>query len=211
MLIRHNVIKMLRCSSVPTNLESGRVGSLSLLPKSSFINVFEGMYLALFDRKQACQMAQHGLQSKYVIVPFSIADSEGLEAFNPSSLADIYKFDKIANEVIRKNAGHKLVFCAGANPRAQTKAAFLLGCHLIMTHDLSLAECIESFSDLKDLFEQYAPSYLNLLSIGSCWQALLCAKQMGWIDFMDSDLVDHDDHDDLASIINMEEYLHYSR
>jgi hypothetical protein len=196
-----------RCSSVPAHLSAGG------FTKASFVNVYKGFYLALYDKKQATQMAQHELQSKFIMVPFTvtskIVDSEGIETFSPSSLADIYKFDKLANEVTRKNADHKLVFCGSANHRVQIKAAFLLGCHLIMTHHLTYIECVEKFSDLQELFNMYAPSHLNHVSIANCWQALQCAKQLGWIDFRE--FVADEIEDDSTSMIHMEEYLHYAR
>ncbi len=200
-----------RCASVPVGLVS-KFTPISGLRNSSFICVYKGLYLALYDRKQATQIAQHEFHKKFVMVPFVItsqAAADAVDYFVPSSLADIYNFDKLANEIIRKNADHKFVFCASANPRVQSKVVFLLGCHLIMSYGLGWEDCEAHFADLQDVLDQYAPVYDNHPSLRHCWHAIQCAQRMGWIDFRDL-VVDADEDDDI-SCIHMEEYLHYAR
>ncbi len=80
-----------------------------------------------------------------------------------------------------------------------------------MTHNIPATECVDKFKDLKDLFEECVPIQDDHLSLENCWQALSCAKQMGWIDFGDWDLVEDNERLEMPSLIHMEEYLHYAR
>ena len=103
--LEHIEMSFSRCASVPVGLS--RFTPISGLRKSSFVCVYRGLYLALYDRKQATQIAQHEFHTKFVMVPFVItsqAAADAVDHFVPSSLADIYNFDKLANEIILEPA-----------------------------------------------------------------------------------------------------------
>jgi hypothetical protein len=188
----------------------------ALCPGNSFIRVHKRLYLALFEPDQASVMAQHELKQNFVIVPYSA--EEGDAAANPTSLIAIYNYDCTARAVARQNPGLKLVFCAGSEPSPQARAAFLLGCHLIMSQGLSFDRTYIAFQRFHDAFDAVplaAPDAAGMsrggggaLGVPSCWAALACAKGLGWIDF---GRVFARDAEVPPSFINIEDYVHFAR
>ncbi len=188
----------------------------ALCPGNSFIRVHKRLYLALFEPDQASVMAQHELKQNFIIVPYSA--EEGDAAANPTSLIAIYNYDCTARAVARQSPGIKLVFCAGAEPAPQARAAFLLGCHLIMSHGLSFDRTYLAFQRFHDAFDAVplaAPDAAGMsrggggaLGVPSCWAALACAKGLGWIDF---GRVFARGADVPPSFISIEDYVHFAR
>jgi hypothetical protein len=169
---------------------------------SSFVQLHEHLFLALYEETQATKMAQHTLKTKYLVVPcVHIVEIDGYDIFAPSPLQEIYKFDELANQTARRNADLRLVFCAGLNPALQARVIFLLGCHMIISLGMD-PETVQSIFQKVDCIRN---NECNGILEG--WWSLQCAKNMGWIDFHDSFQLD--DSDDEA--IRMDEYLHYSR
>ena len=181
----------------------------------SFLFVHNRLYLALFDGEQAEIVSKNILTLNYFVVPLSISTvsntcSKSFEAhtpFDPPSLRDIFEFDQIASSLERKYPRTKLVFQTGSDRDVQIKMAFLIGCHMIMSHGLELDETIQCFRGMHSLFESKTPNSSEIVSVLSCWHAFYCAKCLNWMG-LDRFLADttQDDH-----CIHIEEYLHYAR
>jgi hypothetical protein len=178
--------------------------------KSSFFHIHKELYLALYDEEQAERMAHHSLQLKFVIVPIlstvdpqeSCSGNNKTVLFLPASLIEVYKFDEMTNQVARRNADHKLVFSAGRNVHFQTRAAFLVGCHMVMSHGFDAEKTFQVFKSFEEFFDW------SQIGILDCWRALYRAKSAGWIDFQERFDFGSDDG---TMTINMEEFIHYSR
>lgn len=160
-----------------------------VLPGRSFIHVHNRLYLALYDAKQAEIMAQHELKQNFLVVPIASLKAcpihgikEDSESFNPSSLIEIFKFDEMACTLERKNPQMKLVFCTGAGQSSQIRVAFLIGCHMIMSHGIGFEETHLAFKHFHVLFERFSPADGGV-SVQSCWRALSRAKCLNWVDF----------------------------
>jgi hypothetical protein len=200
----------------PANLIQNYSSALKKLnhcpQKLSLIHAFKSIFLVLQEEEKADQLAQHVFCTKYVIVPFmssdsssEITDSSVLEGFEPSSLTEIYNFDKVANQVARQHLDHKLVFSTSSKARARSRVVFLLGCHLILSHGMTYFDVCKSFSDIQWVFSQLPPaSDENQPSVQSCWSCIACTTRLGWLDFQG--LVHRDEGG-----IDMEEYMHYSK
>jgi hypothetical protein len=189
----------------------------ALCPGNSFIRVHKRLYLALFEEEQASVMAQQELKQNFLIVPRTPESAEA--ASNPTSLITIHRYDQIARTAARQNPGRKLVFCAGAEPTLQAKAAFLLGCHLIMGQELSADRTYLAFQRFHDAFDTVslaAPDSTGLsrgvgtgaLSVPNCWTALATAKALGWIDF---GRVFARGAEVPPSFLSIEDYVYYAR
>ena len=158
-------------------------------------------------------MAEHELNHNFMVLPLSTSTREQAKAagesigFMPSSLAQIYKFDQMVREISRKNAGAKLVFCAGIERLAQMKTAFLIGTHLIMTHCVDPDGISSAFHPMNELLDTESPSETTNLSIRTCWSSLASAKVMNWLDFWEI----FDTCSDENASISLDEYTHYAR
>ncbi len=155
-------------------------------------------------------MARHSLKLKYVIVPIiqTVGNSQEMcgndttDEFLPASLIELYRFDEMANQIARRNADHKLVFSGGRNLQLQMRAAFLIGCHMIMSHGLDSENVFQIFKSFEEFFGSTQVGILD------CWRALHLAKTAEWVDFQERFDCDYCDE---TKTINMEEFIHYSR
>eukprot|EP00291_Cryptomonas_curvata_P020066 CAMPEP_0172165784 /NCGR_PEP_ID=MMETSP1050-20130122/8609_1 /TAXON_ID=233186 /ORGANISM="Cryptomonas curvata, Strain CCAP979/52" /LENGTH=284 /DNA_ID=CAMNT_0012836303 /DNA_START=22 /DNA_END=873 /DNA_ORIENTATION=+ len=167
---------------------------------SSFVQIHEHLYLALYEETQATKMAQHTLKTKYLVVPcVNLVEIDVYENFVPSPLQEIYKFDELANQASRRNADLRLVFCAGLNPVVQARVIFLLGCHMV----ISLGMDPDMVYTIFQKAEYIRNKECNGLLEG--WWSLQCAKNLGWINFQDPFQLDEGGDE----MIRMDEYLHY--
>ena len=101
------------------------------------------------------------------------------------------------------HTSQKLVFCDGKDLQSQVQLAFLLGCHLIMTHGLGFEEAYLAFRPLSTLFERTST---DEISVEKSMRAFCCAKCLNWIDFgqqIDISSIDHP--------LCMDELDHYAR
>jgi hypothetical protein len=176
------------------------------LPRTSFVNIHSRLYLALYTEEQTERIAQHELICHFLIVPLLPSPSSmQIEEQNiiSSSLEEIYKFDQMCHAVMRQNENTKIVFCTGCDQGHQFKITFLLGCHMIMSHGLSSERVLTQFRSLKEMFDADGEDG----SMQSSWRAISWAKEMGWIDFRET----FERGLDKMNVIQMDEYLHYSR
>jgi hypothetical protein len=192
---------------------------------TSFACVHKRLYIALLDEKQARTVSRNILNTNYIVVPLSISKVDNLngvdqdtsadldthcsppvyQAFLPPCLGDIFKFHEVLTTLDRKYPRKKLVFQTGADHAVQARMVFLLGCHMIMSHNFCFEKTCTAFKDLRALFEE--PTVANAVSIKSCWRAICCAKRMQWIDFERG--VNADPNEDRC--IHIDEYMHYAR
>ena len=178
--------------------------------KSSFFRVHQKIYLALYDAKQTENMALHAISGKHVVVPITSkcgpepnASSEEV-GFSPSSLAEIYKFNEIVNEVARRNPDSKVIFAAGTNTQHHIRVVFLIGCHLMISLGIDAERTFKVFKKFDEFFVCGAERSLGMID---CWRSFHRAALMGWVDFKERfDLEFPDEY-----TIDMEEFIHYSR
>ena len=161
----------------------------------SFFRVYDNLYMAFFHGDQAKVLARHELKSNFLVVPILMEDqyrlceggssSSNMEhnAFSPSSLTEIFKFDEMACALERNNTKTRLVFCTGGSHASQARLAFLVGCHMMMSHGTTLDDTIQYFRNLHGLFHQFASTNGGNVSVQSCWRALSSARSLHWIDF----------------------------
>jgi hypothetical protein len=170
-------------------------------PEQKFVHVFNGMSLAFSEVVWAEAMAHHMLLGKHITIPLHC--SSQTTSFEPSSLTEIFRFDEHVRAAQRHNPGFKIIVCTQRSLAVQSKAIFLMGCHLIMSQEFSAKEAIDNLGGLP---ESRLPTEDNELSLSCCWTALYRAKALNWIDF--GDIFDIGVED--TSRIFIEEYIHYA-
>jgi hypothetical protein len=182
-------------------------------PGRSFLQLFDHFFLSLHDPVQTRKIAKHEFVSNnsFVVVQCLVQqDKEGgskadPSEFSPCSLEEIHEFAVKTWKLERTSKGKNIVFCTDPEPDHVSKSVFLIGCFLIMFHDLDHDQTFEKFSSVHDLMQEQKQSHLSILS---CWRAVHRSKELGWIDFRE--VFDHEEEEEPDSI-QMEEYLHYSR
>ena len=179
--------------------------------KSSFFQVYEQIHVALYDEQQAERMSLHAITGKFIMVPRnksckensnSLSDRNG---FYPSSLVDIYKFNEMSNQIARRNPDSKLIFLAGSSIEARSTVIFLIGCHMMMSLGMDVANVYQIFKKFDEFFADKAGSKLHILDR---WKAVERAANVGWIDFEERFNCENE-YDD--GTIDMEEFIHYAR
>jgi hypothetical protein len=173
----------------------------------SFFHIYDRFYLALHDRDQAEKLAQHEFIVSYVIVPLHVLDqSSCADCFYPHSLTEIYEFDGIIRKVEIASERQNIVFCSDSRPVSVARSVFLIGCHIMMHHNLKPDEIYKAFEPLHHMLDTFIkePHW----SLQSCWRALDSAKRHRWVDFQQSFKAESGIADDEPLI---EEYLHYAR
>jgi hypothetical protein len=174
---------------------------------SVFIQVVNGIYLALYDAQDAERMAQHKLFGKRTIIPLLGRNLSSTDpGFTPNCLAEIFRFDEMMRAVQRQNPTHSIVLCTGADIKVQTKAVFLAGCHMIMTQGFSYAHTLTALANTTNSLASEITDAEGL-TVPCCWMAVSRAKALGWIDFGDV----FDTGCDNPSRIFIEEYIHYAK
>ena len=186
------------------------VPSMSTAGEISFFRVHQQIYLALHDAKQAGNTAHHAIAGKHVVVPITSRCGQEhkttykVAGFSPSSLADIYKFNEIVNQVARRYPDSKLIFAAGTNAQDHIRVVFLIGCHLMVSLGIDAERTFKVFRRFDDFFVCSNEYNLGMMD---CWRSFHRAALMGWIDFKERfDLEFPDQY-----TIDMEEFIHYSR
>ena len=189
---------------------------------SSFMQIHRHIYLALYDQAEAKKIAMDELIQNYLIIPlhqsrdwettssYEIKETDDANAiFVPSTLAQIYKFDQMIRDVSRKHPGVKLVFCTGIKRLVQLKIAFLLGCHLLMTHCVYLEGVFIAFDPMSDVLDgSCSGTDLQGDDMVQCgWRSLAQARQMEWLNFWE--VFDRGDNSECSIMI--EEFVHYAR
>jgi hypothetical protein len=171
---------------------------------SSFCQIHERLFLALFNRRQAALMSQHILKVKFLVVPAEtemFADDIDLESFTTRSLAEVLAFNDRVNRLVRKNMDLKLVFEGTTSRLVQRGIAFLLGCHMAISHGLTADQVSARFDEHLSLRENLHPDLVK------AWSAIAHASTVGWL------VPPLSFHHEIGNklTINLDEYLHYAR
>jgi hypothetical protein len=178
------------------------------------VRLHNELYIALCGMEMANVLVEKGLKSAMVIQfsPSMLAQGNAarddefvckVKNFEPSGLSEIFRFNAMVANLSKLHPGLKLVFCAEQDVQSQVQLAFLIGCHMIMTHGLGFEEAYLAFRPLYKLFERTSS---DEMSVEKSMRAFCCAKCLNWIDYgqhIDSSIPDHP--------ICMDESDHYSR
>ena len=122
----------------------------------------------------------------------------------PNSLANIFRFSQCLVDARHDHPSKTLVVWPGCKPEIITRAALLLGGHLIVYLGMPVSEVEDFFSPISSGFMPMRPwdNAKEVVTVLDCWRALHRARQYSWIDFT-SNAVDFD------RSIDMQEHIHY--
>ncbi len=93
----------------------------------------------------------------------------------------------------------RIVFQAGTDSSTQATIAFLMGCHMMLSHGLGFEETYLAFRRLHSIMEPQSCTGPQI-SVKSCLRAFCRAKCSEWITFIDK-----------PGSMHIDEYLHYAR
>ena len=173
------------------------------------LHIHNNLYVSLTDVEQERRRSQP-VDQKIVLIPFNSVhcceenSCEVGKAFQPSYLSAIYNFDAKIRNISAKCDGCKLVFSTSELAVCRVKLAFLLGCHMIMTHGIGFEE---TFLAIRQLFKLVGEGTTMTDSVGNSLRAFCSAKCLNWIEF--SKILKKTDGN--QHTIDMEEFDHYSR
>jgi hypothetical protein len=204
--------KTVTLSRLASSLCLESVSTEGIGPKSSFVLLRPGMFLALYDKKQAELIGQHELNRKRLVLvkgaryekTYDCNDQiGGAKRSTPACLEEIFMFDKKSNALRRQTAGDVIIFYTGTHARHQSKTIFLLGCHLMMSYNYSAAHVEHILQRLGHSLKSEGCEFL----MTDYWGAMEVARGHGWVDFRES----FDSPFNECNFSMMDEYLHYAR
>ena len=181
---------------------------------TDMLHIHNNLYIALSDMD-----ILHGLpelkDGKFMLIPFNcvrryqhemVNNLQEIELFQPCYLSAIYCFDeKVKNISSKKCERCKLVFCAtSSDAKSRVKLAFLLGCHMIMTHGIGFEE---THLSIRKIWNKFDDAKLLDFSVGNALRAFCSAKCLNWIEFSKHSK----NPDETHQTIDMEEFDHYAR
>jgi hypothetical protein len=192
----------------------------------SFVHLHRRLYLSLFDPVRSSVVAHHELNTNFLIIPFNFGSKsilpnglEAIESKGPISLAEIYNFDCMMRAVARQNPNAKLVLCAGTPPAVRARVVLLLGCHMILSHGVSIKRVFRAFAPLRGLPDfpivedissdsnrEESCEWSRDLTAASCWGALDTAMAHRWLNLGKPFTAGAEADTELC----VEEYLHYA-
>ena len=158
------------------------------------VGIHGRVHLKCFEEEDTIGSVQHDTSEYLVIAPSAIDSKEHLP-----SLTQIFKFDEMAGNIARKNPFQRLIFSAGKDSVSRVYTSFLLGCHLIMSHDVETEEVYSAFRRIHSMFTSDDTGS----SVRSGWLAVSRAKKNGWIDFKKAPIN--------PNSIAMDEYVRHAR
>lgn len=120
----------------------------------------------------------------------------------PISLEDTFSFYEMIQSTLLARPHSNILLCTGPSPYTQFGTLFLLGSYLIMS-GVELAETVRSLLDFEYVTSTFKCHGLSALDF---WGALYRSKQMGWLNFEAADEISA-----ISTLIDIEEYIHYSR
>jgi hypothetical protein len=120
----------------------------------------------------------------------------------PISLADIYSFYDMLQTTRLAKPHSNILLCTGPSPYTQFGTLFLLGSYLILS-GVELSEAINSLLDFEYVTSTFKCHGLSALDF---WCSLYRSRQMGWLNFEATD-----EMSPISTLIDIEEYIHYSR
>jgi hypothetical protein len=190
-------------------------GVIEVMSRSSkncrpLIHIYGRLHLTLHDAEDAAKVALIDSEtSNFLVIPKLSNDKKldeaGEQGFDPSSLSEIFRFDQMICQIELKYPSQKLVLCAGRSMLLQARAAFLVGCHLIISRGNELEETYMALERLHGVFEKV--SWNVGVSVRSCLSSIHTAKKRDWIDFRER----FDTLPTKSRSIPIQEYMHYAR
>ena len=121
--------------------------------------------------------------------------------FLPISLEDVSRFyDTLSNTDDRAS---NIVICTGPVPRIQFGAVYLLGCYMIIC-GFNLEKVRSALHEFEELVSRFE---CNGMSCYDFWSAFHQAWRDKWVGFGKRDEFETD----TQTVIEIEEYKHYSR
>jgi hypothetical protein len=182
----------------------------------NFMYVHNRLLMASFDERQTPAIAKIISSLNYVVAPFAQSrapDNNSLDEnqlqetfFDPPNIEDVIGFDVMACALEAKCPTQKVVFHSSHDQRAQGTLAFLLGCHMMLSHGLGFEETYLAFRRLHSLMDPQSRDGPQI-SVKSCLRAFCRAKCSNWIIF--KDLAASPSESNLS--IHIRTYLHYAR
>jgi hypothetical protein len=185
---------------------------------NNFVYIHNRLLMASFDELQYPAISRKISSLNYVVVPFaqshiakfSLEENVGNglyeNFFNPPNADDIYKFDLMACALEEKSPTQKIVFLSGQDQQAQAMLAFLLGCHMMLSHGLGFEETYLAFRRLHGLLDPQSHDGPQI-SVKTCLRAFCRAKCSDWIVFKDLAAASSES----SFSIHILKYLHYAR
>ena len=183
----------------------------------SFVYIHNRIHMALFDEKVTPTVSGSFSELNFKFVPMlqTVADIIQRRSitfsdkflFKAPSLEDIFRFNELAMDLQQRSPTTKIVFQAGSDQFSQATFAFLVGCHLMLSHGLGFEETYLAVSRIPGAIEPRGQD-LPSISVRGCLRAFCRAKCHNWICFTESEA--SQPSEDVSSI-HVEEYLHYAR
>ena len=167
----------------------------------------EGTRCSLYlDTALQCSQRSSGNDKLVSMIHFCSEIDEG-DNNMPLALEDIYRFYKMVESTKRKLNGSaaRIVLCCGQVPRIQFGTIFLLGSYMLVSGK-RISDLCNSFSKYDSILERFRSGGLG---VHDFWCSLAKALRIGWVRFVH---MEEEEETILArSVINMDEYCHYSR
>ena len=148
------------------------------------------------------KVAQHETYNYLVIPPTRLNSQDHLP-----SLTQIFKFDEMARSISRRNPTQRLIFSAGSDLISRVHTSFLLGCHLMMSHDVDFDIVYPAFHRMHDILESLRSDDTGS-SVFSGMRAIFQARKNCWIEFKETFEIGRTIN---PNLIAKDEYLHYAR
>ena len=178
---------------------------------SDILHVYNNIYIAFGDIEQVKLTSRS--DESIMLIPFipiqrphdSGSAPEDKHLFQPSYLTAIWNFDEKVKGATKHHYGQKLVFCSTVpDMQSCARIAFLLGCHMIMTHGIGFEE---TYLAIRCILQRIAESSSLELAVETSLRAFCSARCLSWIDFSQNKLNKGAEHQS----IDMEEFVHYAR
>ena len=127
-------------------------------------------------------------------------------AFSAPSVEDIFGFDQMACALEERNLSHKIVFQSRLDWHSHATLAFLMGCHMMLSHGLGFEETYLAFRRLHTIMDP-EPRNEPQITVKSCLRAFCRAKCSNWMIFKGPMAASPDSNNS----IHIEKYLQYAR
>ena len=107
--------------------------------------------------------------------------------FGPMTLGSLYEFCCSVDTLMDQNPKTPIALQTQSSPASLTNAVFLVGSHMILKHDSSVESCCTLLKPLLSItipFRDVSPGEQKFkLFVTDCWDSIVRAKNLGWIDF----------------------------
>jgi hypothetical protein len=183
---------------------------------SSMISIHNRLLLASLDGQISPAVFAKLSSLNYAFIPLrqttvtAIIQRNSQEILHDSfldlRLEDIYEFDRIACAVEATYPTKRIVVPTGSDSSSRATIAFLMGCHMMLSHGLGFEETYLAFRRLHSIMDPQSSNGPQI-TVKSCLRAFCRAKCFQWITFQDPS----ENSPDTQGSIQIDEYLHYAR